>query len=291
MDYSISNGVIEAIISDKGAELKSLKLCDNCEEFIWGADASYWGKSSPVLFPFVGIIKENVYTYKNKSYKMDSRHGFARDRKFQVAEKSEGMVSFKLSWDEASMKIYPFKFEFYILYSLESSELKITYLIKNMDEEEMYFSLGAHPAFSIPVDKDTELNDYYLEFESIENAEAFVLENNLVAEKKQPFLEGTDVLFMKEDLFEKDAVIFEGLKSKRVSLKCRSKSRKVTVDYGDFRYIAFWNVPGAHFVCIEPWLGITDFYNSDGRLENKTGIQRLKGNENFEAVLKIAVEA
>ena len=68
-----------------------------------------------------------------------------------------------------------------------------------------------------------------------------------------------------------------------MSLKCRSKSRKVTVDYSDFRYIAFWNVPGAQFVCIEPWLGITDFYNSDGRLENKTGIQRVEGKVSFEA--------
>ena len=290
MDYTISNGVVRAVITGKGAELKSLKFCISGEEFMWGADPDYWGKSSPVLFPFVGTIKNSMYMYKNKNYEMGTRHGFARDRKFEVAEKSEESISFKLSWDDESLKIYPFKFEFYLVYSLDGSELKITYLVKNMDGEEMYFSLGAHPAFSTPVDGNTGFDDYYLEFEKSENAEAFILEDGLVAEKKKSFLDGEDVIPMKEDLFENDAVIFEGLKSDRVSLRCRSKSRKVTVDYSDFRYIAFWNVPGAKFVCIEPWLGITDFYNSDGSIENKTGIEKIEGNGSFQAVLKIKVE-
>ena len=290
MDYTISNGVVRAVISDKGAELKSLKLCTSGEEFMWGADPAYWGKSSPVLFPFVGTIKNNVYTYKNKNYEMSSRHGFARDRKFEVAEKSEESISFKLSWDDESLKIYPFKFELYLVYSLDEFELKITYLVKNLDGEEMYFSLGAHPAFSTPVDVNAGFEDYYLEFEKTENSEMFVLDDfGLISEEKQAFLAGTDVIPMKEDLFEKDAIIFENLKSKSVSLKCRSKSRKVEVNYSGFRYIAFWNVPGAKFVCIEPWLGISDFYNSDGSIENKTGIERIEGNGSFKAVLKIKI--
>ena len=57
-----SFGHIKITVDTKGAELKN--LIKNDRDFMWIADSKYWGKTSPLLFPFVGGSKDNKYKYK-----------------------------------------------------------------------------------------------------------------------------------------------------------------------------------------------------------------------------------
>lgn len=287
MLYRVDNGILEAVIESKGAELKNLKLMEENEEFMWGGDPEYWGKTSPVLFPFVGGVKEDGYTYKGIRYK-GSKHGFARDNEFEVVEHEKGKIVFKLSSTEETLRHYPFEFDFFMTYSFEGQELIIDYKVVNKTKGEMYFSLGAHPAFATPTDEDIKFSDYYLEFEKEEEAKTYTLDGMYISNKKVEYLEGRKIP-LKNDTFIDDAIMFEGLASKTVSLKNTKNKRSVKMDYTGFLIIAFWNVPGADYVCIEPWCGIADFVDSNGKLEEKYGIERLDEDMEFSKVLRIQV--
>ena len=287
MLYTINNGILEASIESKGAELRNLKLMEEDTEFMWGADPEYWGKTSPVLFPFVGGLKDDSYTYKGITYK-GSKHGFARDTEFEVVENTGDKIVFKLSSTERTLKDYPFEFDFFMTYSFAGTELLIEYRVENKTEGEIYFSLGAHPAFATPTTEDIKFSDYYLEFEHEEKAKTYVLDGLFVSKKKRDYLEGKKIN-LKEDIFVNDAIMFEGLSSKVVSLKNNVNSRCVTMDYTGFPIIAFWNVPGADYVCIEPWCGIADFVGNSGKIEEKYGIERLPEGREFSRVLRIQV--
>lgn len=287
MLYTIDNGILEARIESKGAELRNLIHMESGEEFMWGADPAYWGKTSPVLFPFVGGVKDDTYTYKGVSYR-GSKHGFARDCEFEVVEQEGSRIVFKISSTEETMKDYPFEFDFFMEYSIEGREVKLEYRVVNKTRGEMYFSLGAHPAFATPSDEHIDFEDYYLEFEKEEEAKSYTLEGMYISNKKIDYLEGKRIK-LKRDMFAKDAIMFERLASKVVTLKNNKNSKSVRVDYTGFPLIAFWNVPGADYVCIEPWCGIADFIDSNGRLEEKYAIERLDEGKEFSRVLRIEV--
>jgi galactose mutarotase-like enzyme len=289
MRYEITDGIIEAAIDSHGAELKSLKLLKNNEEFMWNADPEFWGRTSPVLFPIVGGLKGGKYSYHGVTYEM-GQHGFARDNEFELVSHEKTKVVFLLNPNEETLKKYPFEFKFYMEYSLKNGCLSIEYRVENLSHEEIFFSVGAHPAFSIPTDRDTKISDYYLEFEKNETASIFPLEGRNISRNTIKFLEDSKKIELDEDTFKDDALIFKNLDSKKVSLKCKKNTRVVTMDYSNFEYIAFWNKVGAEFVCLEPWNGIADFVDASGRLEEKDGIIKLKGKGKYKASLKIGVK-
>ena len=289
MGYKITDGIAEAVIDSHGAELKSLKLLKSNEEFMWDADPKFWGRTSPVLFPIVGGLKDGKYSYHGTTYEM-GQHGFARDNEFKVVSQEGTKIVFLFESDEKTLKNYPFEFKFYIEYSLENGWLSIEYRVENLSREEMYFSIGAHPAFSIPTGKDVKISDYYLEFEKKETAPILPLEGRSVSRNTIKFLQNNEKIELREDLFKDDALIFKDLDSKSVSLRCKKNTRVVTMNYSNFEYIAFWNKVGAEFICLEPWNGIADFVDASGRLEEKDGILKLEGQGRYKADLKILVQ-
>lgn len=283
MEYTISLGDVSMSVKKKGAELTSLTF--KGQEFMWEADPTYWGKSSPVLFPFIGGLMNDTYTFQGQSY-AGKKHGFARDQDFELKEQTEGSLIFGLSSNEESLKHFPFHFDLYLIYQLRESGLDMRYKVFNKGESTMYFSVGGHPAFATPVSEDIQLSDYYLEFAQEEQAKSILLEGLLASHQDFYPLEGK-VIALDEHIFDQDALMFEGLKSQEVSLKCKKNSREVKVNYAGFPYIAFWAKPGAPYVCIEPWCGIADYVDSNGKLEEKIGIQSLESQKEFAVTMGI----
>jgi galactose mutarotase-like enzyme len=146
MEITIQNQAIKAVIKTKGAELSSLQKED--KNYIWEINSEFWNKTSPILFPIVGALKNGEYFYEGNVYKL-SRHGFARDFEFEVIENSENTVVFSLKSNEETLKVYPFHFELQLSYILEGNKLVVKYEIINHSSEKMYYSIGAHPAFNI----------------------------------------------------------------------------------------------------------------------------------------------
>ena len=278
-------GNVEIGVFTKGAELYSYKI--NGEEFIWERNPEFWGGSSPVLFPFVGILKSGKYTFDGKEYEISTRHGFARDNNFDLIEKGENFLKFKFSSNEETLKKYPFKFDLFLTYIINGDTLEIKYEVINKNAGEMYFSLGAHPAFALKLNENIKLNDYFLEFEKEETAQIYKLVNACVLNEKQDYLKNEKIIRLNETIFDDDAIIFKNLKSNKVTIKCDKTDKKISVNYEGVPYVAFWSKHAAPFVCIEPWFGITDFESCSGKLEEKEGIVKLPENNNFTAKLLI----
>lgn len=265
---------------EKGAELISLKDISG-REFIWEGNPEFWGKHAPVLFPIVGTLKNNSYNYKNADYSL-SRHGFARDQQFSVVQHSENEIVFSLSDSEETFKMYPFSFELQVIYTLEHNSLKIQYKVINKSETELPFSLGAHPAFALP----GNFEDYSLKFDSTENLQYHLLENDLISEKTAALKLHKNELLLSYELFENDALVFKSVPTKKVTILENGKP-KIKVDFSDFPDLGIWTKPGARFICIEPWFGFSDNASANGNLLDKTGIQILDSGKTFKTQFSI----
>ena len=286
---TLKNNQLTVKINPKGAELTSIFNHENQTEYLWNADPKFWGKSSPVLFPIVGALKNNVYRFEGQQYTL-SRHGFARDREFIVEKSKENSVIFLLTHDENSLKIYPFKFEFRLIYSLENNTMNVTYSVKNIGENKMYFSVGGHPAFALPLAENTTYDDYYLEFNKTETFKRWGLTTEgLINTQPFDFLKDTSQLNLTKKLFYDDAIVFKNIESTSVILKSKKINRQLKFDFGGFPYVGIWAAKDANFVCIEPWCGIADSANHNQELTEKEGINCLDMGDIFEKTWRITL--
>lgn len=271
---SLENDLVKITVNPKGAELTSLYDKTSGTEYMWSGDAAFWGKHSPVLFPVVGTLKDNSYFYEGKKYEL-GRHGFARDRIFTVNREQKDRLTFTLVSDENSLQKFPFLFRFEILYQLQDKELSVSYRIVNTGETNLYFSVGGHPAFKLPIESNTEYADYYLEFEEEENAGRWpISKDGLIENMPLPFLQGKK-LPLNKALFHKDALVFKQLSSSSVQLKSTKTTKGFQFSFPGFPYLGIWAAKDADFVCIEPWCGIADEVNTSQDLTKKEGINHL----------------
>ena len=180
---TLKNDMLTAIIESKGAELQSL-VHKNGIQYMWSGDASFWGKHSPVLFPIVGSLKDDTYYYNNKAYKLP-RHGFARDMVFTARQLHENEAVFTLKHSKKTLEVYPFPFTLKLRYQLQDNRLLCTYEVTNTGESDMYFSIGGHPAFALPLVNGTVYTDYFLLFSKAESLQRYKLINGLTSDAKE----------------------------------------------------------------------------------------------------------
>jgi len=274
MDFSIQNGQLIVKIKSKGAELFSIYHKQLQLEYMWSADPKFWAKTSPVLFPIVGTLKDNIYYFNNKSYQLP-RHGFARDEEFVAENQQLDSITFLLKGNPTSKEKYPFDFELRVTYGVKGNSLSTSYEVKNTGNEEMFFSLGGHPAFKVPLVDGLNYEDYYLEFNKSEKADRWpITKEGLIKTETQPMLNGTTIHLSKK-LFAEDALVFKHLQSDVVTLKTDRNNHSLTFSFKGFPYLGIWAQAGADFVCIEPWCGHADSVTHDQQLTTKEGIEKL----------------
>lgn len=271
---TVSNEFITAAFSELGAELKSLK-CDG-KEHIWYSDPAYWTGSSPVLFPICSGLKDDEFIYEGKTYKMQ-KHGFARRTNFEVETAESDRVTFLLSSKNCPNDNYPFQYEFRITYTLVGKKLCVEYNIRNLTDGDMYFSVGAHEAYLCP----EGIENYKIVFDKAENLNAYQLDGPLLTDNTKSYGQNTTVLQLDNSLFDNDCLVFKNLNSRSVNLVNKTGGQKIKVDFDGFDYLLVWTVPGAPFICIEPWCGITDNINTNKNLPEKEGIERIEKGGTF----------
>lgn len=268
----ITNEYLQVKVSTKGAELQSIIRKDNQLEYLWSGDPAFWGKKSPVLFPIVGNLKNNTYYYKGEPYQL-GRHGFARDMEFNVIEHTEHHITLNLSDSDTTRKNYPFSFSLNIRYTLQDASLVVSYEVQNTGDETMYFSIGAHPAFKVPLEEGTSYEDYSLHFSDAETADVWPLSaSGQISRTPAPYLNNIRELPLKKEMFYNDALVFKDLASTAISIRSEKTPHGLTVRYAGFPYMGIWSAKDADFVCIEPWCGIADHDDASGKLEEKEGI-------------------
>ncbi|MEH7336059.1 aldose 1-epimerase family protein [Neobacillus drentensis] len=286
----IENDWLKVDIARNGAEVRKVKHKKNGLDYMWTGDSAYWGRVSPVLFPIVGRLKEDHYQLNGQSYKM-SQHGFLRDVEFNVETQTTTTVSFVFESAGRFLDIYPYEFKANIRYMLKEDSLNVQWEIANENEEEMFFSIGAHPAFRVPLVENEAIGDYSLHFTPAANKNVleYELKNSLLHEK------GTantiSSMQLKASLFAHDALVYSNID--QISLIANKSSHGVKVVFEDFPFVGIWSkfndTDGtmAPFVCIEPWYGVADTYETNGNLKEKFGVNKLQAGETFQAEYKM----
>lgn len=288
---TIQSGNVTAKIKSRGGELAS--FAKNGKEYIWQGNPEFWSGQAPVLFPVVGRLKDGVLGIKGKDYPMP-KHGFVRDMELEVTARKENSVTFSLTGNAATKEYYPWNFAFSVCFTLVGNTLTCTFRVENTDSESILFGVGGHPAFNVPMAAGERFEDYQLEFEHEEILESnHVREDDaIMAETKDLILENGRVLPLERKLFNNDAMIFEGIKSKWVKLVHKDTKAGIQFSYESFPVLAVWTKGEpveAPYVCLEPWFSMGFRDNENGNLEDKYGIQRLQPGEVFTAAFSAEI--
>lgn len=290
MNYRLDNGVLEINVASKGAELISIKD-ETGKEYLWQGDEKYWGRQSPILFPFVGRLKNQEYTYEGKKYPM-MQHGFARDMEFSVIEEKVDEIWFEIKDDGETYKLYPFHFSLKIGYRLVENRIEVLWKVENIDTKTMYFNIGAHPGFFCPIDGEKDKVGYALEFNSKGNPKYYGADYDTglrFSKLHELKLENGRSIITKE-YFDETTYIFEDNQISEVSLVKPSGEKYVTVRF-DMPILAVWSKERADapFVCLEPWCGRCDRMDFNGNLEDREYNTVLEAGEVFNNVYSIGI--
>ncbi|MBQ7288720.1 MAG: aldose 1-epimerase family protein [Clostridia bacterium] len=291
MKTEINNSKLYVTIDSLGAEVKGLRDLHGME-YIWPGDDTYWSGSSPVLFPIVGALRNHTYTYGGKQYTM-RQHGFARKMEFKKVSGRTDAVTFCLCANEETKKQYPFDFALYISYALHDESMTVKFRVENRGGEAMPFTIGAHPAFRIPMEEGEALTDYRVKFSQKETAScAAVTKDCLIdAEVRTPFLCEQDSFVLNHEQFSVDALVFDELKSRSVEMYSTVTGRGVRMDFDGFDYFGIWQPykEGVPFVCLEPWTGTGTLTNEGDRLEDKRGMKLLPPGDAYEIQYTVTI--
>lgn len=276
----LDNGIISVEIANHGAELKS--AVKDGFDYMWCADEKYWARTSPVLFPIVGSLKNKSYKLDGEIYQMN-QHGFARDNEFQLVQYDDVSATYVFEETEETLIKYPFKFRLTIKYTLTGNRIKVNWTVENKNDKVMSFSIGAHPAFNL---KD---GDNYFKFDT-ENDIVYNLidETGLYDKKSVHTLKNDGYVKITDNMFDNDALIIENGQAKEISLCDKNKVAYISVKF-DAELFGLWAPAkkNAPFVCIEPWYGRCDRNDFDGEFSDKDHIINLKPWETFDASYEI----
>ncbi len=287
--HTLENEELKIQVSDHGGELVSIVKKSDGQEYLWNADPAFWNRHAPVLFPFVGGLKDKTYRYQGKEYCL-GQHGFARDMEFELASKSETEIWHRLLPNEETRAHYPFDFELETGFRLFRNQIIVLWRVKNASgTEKMYFSIGGHPAFLCPIGGRGQRCDYEILFEGVSIVNTRMLEGGLAAtnleqlelEKREIGGKNYGAVRVSEHFFDRDAYIIEGRQTREVALAKPDGQIYLAVKF-DAPLFGVWAPKGnAPFICIEPWYGRCDGVDFNGELPQKAFINELLPNEVF----------
>ena len=286
----LSNGELRVEVSAHGAELQSIRKGET--EYLWQGDPAFWGRRSPVLFPIVGSVWESRYRVAGAEYQM-GQHGFARDMDFTLVNASETEVRYRLESSVQTKERYPYDFCLEIAYRLRGRCLDVIWEVTNPSAEDIYFQIGAHPAFYYPdYDPQTSGRGHFT-FDRSEGLECIrIKEKGCVdAETKWPLELCEGVLKLEKDTFDAiDTIMLQDSQVGRVNMFREDGSPWLSLSF-DAPVVGIWSPPGkvAPFICIEPWYGRCDRAGFEGDYREKDWMNRLASGEKFESVYTIEI--
>lgn len=255
--HKIENKKMSVTVNEYGAQMWSVKGADGVE-YLWQGDPAYWSDRAISIFPYVARLTEGSYSMDGKVYQMGI-HGFAAGSRFAVAKQESDCLVLELEDSEATYTQYPRHFLLRHIYRLKENTLEISFEVENRDAKKMYFGIGGHPGFNVPLAEGKKFEDYQLRFgAACTPVKVEFSEDCFVTGQETPFeLEEGKILKLQHNLFDHDAIVLKGMDS-TVTLECEDDSHKVTVSYPQMPYLGFWHMPktDAPYVCIEPWCSL-----------------------------------
>ncbi|HEY0747598.1 MAG TPA: aldose 1-epimerase family protein [Steroidobacteraceae bacterium] len=294
---SIASDALIAEIDPLGAQLSSLK--DRAAlDLLWDGDPKVWAGRAPLLFPIVGALAGGTYRVGSESFQLP-RHGFARGKLFSIENTSSSAAKFRLSADSASLQVYPFHFELDVEYVISGTTLSVITQISNQGDADMPASFGYHPGFRWPLPFGQPRSAHFIDFEMDEPAPVRRIDaaGLLTAQRHATPVAGRR-LSLTDSLFQSDVIIFDQIKSRSV-IYGAAQGPLIKIGFADVRgaaapgaaapYLGIWTKPGAPFICIEPWHGVTDPEGYSGDLKDKPGIFVLSAGASLTAAMDITL--
>jgi galactose mutarotase-like enzyme len=284
----LRNESFSAEIQERGAELTSLATASH--QYVWQGDPAWWTGRAPILFPIVGTLKDGAYTHEGKRYSQPG-HGFARVSDFAVARRDESTADFRLVSNTKTRESYPFDFALTVSFRLKSDGIAVTYKVENTGTLRMLFSIGSHPGFPVPFAGGT-VDDYYVQFSTREKDERFFVipKGGLIDPARTEKAFGPENrIRLSKTIFDRGALVFKNVKSTSFSLKNDLNTHSITVLTEGAPYLGLWAAPGAPYVCVEPWHGVSDGTNATGVLSEKEGILTLAPGQTFETGYRVLI--
>ncbi len=288
MQTQLTSEFLQITINHFGAELSSVKNKEGLE-FMWQADKDVWPRHAPVLFPIVGKLKNNQYFLNENPYTL-GQHGFARDRMFDRIENTTSSCTFQLLSDSESKKNYPFDFAFQIRFDLHKNTLNTHYTVINSSNDELFFSVGAHPGFRCPLLPNESFEDYNLLFEK-DTFQLTELSDGLLGKNKHTLRLPNNCMTLSKTTFDKDALVFENSQINKISLYSTKSSHSITMNCEQWPYFGIWSKKSSSdFVCLEPWFGVADSIDSNQEFTEKRGIIKLAPKKEFRSRFSITFQ-
>jgi galactose mutarotase-like enzyme len=281
---SICSNTLTAEIDPQGAQLSALK--DGSLDLLWDGNPAFWAGRAPILFPIVGALVDGSYRVGGESYHL-SRHGFARGKSFSVVNTTSSSALFRLSADDGTLQVYPFRFELDVQFAVDGATLSVTTTVRNTGNEEMPASVGYHPGFRWPMPYGHPRASHFIEFDVNEPEPVRRIgTDGLLTPTPQPTPVAGRRLVLADSLFKDDVLIFDRLKSRSVTYGSDA-GPQLRVSFPDAPYLGVWTKPGAPFICIEPWHGITDPQGFTGDFKDKPGVFVLAAGESLPTTMAI----
>jgi galactose mutarotase-like enzyme len=291
MEYTIKSKDLVVKARSLGGELTSIRDNDGTE-YLWQGDPKYWKGQAPVLFPIVGSLRnKKAVTADGKTCCME-RHGIARRKQAEMIRQDQNSIMFRLISDDETKQHYPFDFVLETTYTVENRRVTVSHEIENPNSCALPFQIGGHPAFNCPISAGEQFEDYDVEFEQPETANCPLLDENGLPQmdKRMPILDDSKILPMKHELFSKDALIFDGIKSRKVTLRSRKSGKGVCVEFPDMDYLLIWSsANGGPFVALEPWNGLGTCNDEGDEFEKKRGMILLPAGEKKTVSYQISI--
>lgn len=288
---TLSNDILKVSVKEYGAELCS--IIRNGKEYLWQADPAFWGRHSPVLFPIVGSVWNAEYRVADKVFRL-GQHGFARDMDFTLVASSETEVRYRLESDDTTLEKYPWPFALEISYRLHGESVEVIWDVINTGDTDMFFQIGAHPAFCYPDYSPEALERGFLSFDRSEGLECIrIKEKGCVdAETRHPLEVPADGLFpLTRETFDViDTIMLQDSQLRKVTLHKNDRTPWLSVAF-DAPVVGIWSPPtkNAPFICLEPWYGRCDRAGYIGDYRDKDWVNRLAPSQAFHASYTITI--
>ena len=293
---SISSNSLTASIDTMGAQLMSLRKGES--EYLWQGDSNWWPRRAPILFPIVGVLKDSKAESAEGTISL-ARHGLARLNQFEVVEQSPSSVTFQLKSTEETRKSYPYDFELKLIFSVDGDTLTQSYKVTNPANVVLPFTLGAHPAFNIPIPgvEAASLDQYHLSFTRSWTSYGPSITDEGLCDYTTPqrLIVDSDTLPLSWELIDREKTItLEDVPDRCITLtastEATSEAHGIQMNFEGFDYLGIWSAaPGCPFVALEPWCGIADTVDCDGIFEHKPGIISLEPGQSIAKTLNIKV--
>ena len=288
---TIQNHSLCVTLDAEGAVLHSIRK--DGLEYLWQGDPTYWKRRDANLFPYVGRLTDGQYLLDGKAYPM-TIHGFCIGTDFQITEQTATTVRFTLEDNEHTLAQYPFRFAFHVCYALEGDSIVKTCLVENRDTREMYFGIGGHPGFQVPLGGVGDFTDWQLVFshECQPIRIDFDPSNYRLAGTTQPFpLQNDTTLPLEHRLFDLDAIVLQHM-ARTVTICSPLSDRSVTVSYPDMPFLGLWHMPKteAPYVCIEPWVSLPSHSAYVEDLAKQEHLIHLSAGETYRNIMTITLK-